>query len=439
MEAPISDSIPYEFSISDPSPAPVLESELYENLKKIMRHYRKHGALPKGDKLGHLNDPEILQIMHKYVLENLHFHYIQQFGPECLLIDRREHGLSAVWKDWQLKERECLVVTAPWVDIELNGHVIVEKVSQSMIEKIGNFKNYPYEHMQGLPKGPNNSHIYRIRSNNPFLPAAIKIVVGWMEHEVLCPGQKYFGERIEPNEDVSLRHSLIHALRALGLLSEAHRIDYWFKFYLRRPMTRLGARDVRTIWHAEGKRTNNVYVEELAKHLARTSYREARGGARGGVDFPLDFGRNAHMADFLNEEGNERLKAQVVRWDPTLSDQTTSDVRGEWPDVVLGMPEEQSDLVEEAAEEGVDGRRVRALRPDKQQEIYRERLVAQGRRYSMPTQNGTGKRRRGRIMCERRSERSWSRRRRVKLWRGWGARRGRMWIGDRSFRGFFCC
>ncbi|KAF2502709.1 hypothetical protein BU16DRAFT_17118 [Lophium mytilinum] len=387
----MSDVIPYKFSISNASPPPAAESEFYEKMKKIMQYYRQHAALPRGDNIGPLNDPEMLLLMHKYVLENLHFHYIPQFGPLCVPLERREDTLQEVWQNWHLKERDCLVVTAPWIDIELNGHVIVEKVSLSMVEKIGKYANKPYKQMEGLPRGLYYSRIYRIRSDNPYLPAAIRLVVGWMEYEVLRPGEFYFGERIDPYEDVTLRHSLAHALRALGLLAEAQRMDDWYKFHLKRPTTRLRARDARKIWHAEGKRTNNVYVEELAKHLARTSYRETRGGARSGVDFPLDFGRNAQMAVFLNEEGNERLKAQVVRWDPTLSDQEASDVGGDGPDVVLGVQEEQSDLAEETAEEGGDGRRVRALRDDKQQKIYRERLVVQGRRYSMPSPEWYGK------------------------------------------------
>jgi len=194
------------------------------------------------------------------------------------------------------------------------------------------------------------------------------------------------------NKDPSLAYSILYALCAFGLDVEAQCLENWLMAHLKEH--RITTNDARTIWEAEVKQTNNELVEAVAKNIARTAYREVTSAEHSGVDFPIDFGRNMHFEAFLSEKGNEKLKAQVVRWNPTYADQTKSDVKGNQPDVERGVPEKLQgggDMARATLSEGEEEPRIRALRPEKQQEIYRERLVERGRRVSMPAPACGGK------------------------------------------------
>jgi hypothetical protein len=246
MAPKFSDPKPYDFSIANPTASPKGEEELHESVKKIVDQFREHELLPDRDTHEQLNDPQRLQRLHSYLIDILpKIHY------EEMPSNYEKHSLSRVQRDYILSQREQLIAIAIWVDVEVNGEIVIKRASKGLIEKICNKNNSPFKMICLEQKDGIATETYRIQSHIPHMAAAIQIVVAWMKLEFHCP-DKYYRHRLMAYRDPLLAHSLFYALEAFGLLEEARNTKEWFMSYTRK--------HAQIIWEAACKKMNNVFV-----------------------------------------------------------------------------------------------------------------------------------------------------------------------------------
>ncbi|KAF2805025.1 uncharacterized protein BDZ99DRAFT_501918 [Mytilinidion resinicola] len=322
---------PYRFIMR---PIPVEhEAQVRKKTSAVVKQYRRYGKRNQGkrDRHGRLNDPEVLQTLHEFVLRDFHSHshdspeatgsvlaHDHQTRPLELLKSR--YGLPTLYQQ-PGPDRERYLATGPFVDIYFKDQRIIQKVSFDMLlafEPSAPF--FSLLRKSGANADSSTPYVFALISKLSYLPVTVLIVVGWMEYECLCGptthsgGCKAFIESINPTGCVLLAYRLYRTFQVLGFDTQAKTIEEGFEAWI--ADKRVLRKYAKLVWVEERRNPSSRFVRGVAKCLARTAYREADEGL--GVDLPIDFGRNYHVAAMLNEKGNEALKALVVESNPAL-------------------------------------------------------------------------------------------------------------------------
>ncbi|KAF2502710.1 hypothetical protein BU16DRAFT_554756 [Lophium mytilinum] len=327
----IAEMAPYRFNMR-PIPAEH-EAQIRKKTSSIVKQYRRYGKRDrsKRDQYGRLNDPEVLQTLHEFVLRKFRAHSQDALEAavnvlpharqtQALKLRAPQYDLPTLYQQ-PPRDRESYLATAPFVDIYFKHQVIIKKVSFGMLLAFDPSAAF-FSMLSKFGANADESTFYTLPmvSRLSYLPITVPMIVGWMEYECLSGpelrsgGYIGFIDRINPTGCLLLAYRLYRTFQVLGFETQAKVIEEGFEAWA--ADKRIPRRYAKLVWVEEKRNPSSRFVRGVAKCLARTSYREA--DERLGVDFPIDFGRNFHVAAMLNESGNEALKALVVQSNPTL-------------------------------------------------------------------------------------------------------------------------